>query len=707
MMSTNLVLAEQLISGGIVTNEEFINSLNNFPIVTDNKQNSFFNIPSSFDIETSSFYSGQQEKIGIMYEWTFGINGVVTIGRTWYKFVELYLKIVQKLELEYNKRLIVYVHNLAYEFQFIRRLFSWDKVFCMDERKPLYAITEEGIEFRCSYRLSGKSLAKLGADLQVYKMKKMSGDLDYSLIRNSETPLSEKELKYCENDVRVIMCYIQECIDSVKYIYKLPLTKTGYVRQYCKKACYSGSRQKWFNYRNIMKSLTLDAEEYQQLKRAFCGGFTHANALYSGKVLFDVASFDFGSSYPAVMLSRQFPMSKAERYIPESKDDFKKQLRAYCCLFDIEFFNIQSKTIIEHPLSFSRCKQVINHVVDNGRIVSANHVKTTITEQDYMVLEQFYTWEDANVTNFKRYMKAYLPKDFAMAVLNLYIDKTQLKDIEGKEVEYMLSKERLNSCYGMCVTDIVRENVSYSDDGYEMFVPDLEEAINKYNNGKNRFLFYPWGVWITAYARSNLFTGILACGEDYVYSDTDSVKILNIDKHRGYFEDYNKSIREDLKRAAEHWGINPEQFSPMNKDGKKKYLGAWEYEKTYKRFKTLGAKRYMVEFPNALKGDNGRKYNIAITVSGVNKFKATPYLCDTYSDPFEVFDEGLLIPAEHTGKQTLTYIDYETRGTVKDYLGNVAEYHEMSSIHMEGCEYNLSMTAAYLDYILGVREKLM
>jgi hypothetical protein len=703
----NLLEMGKLTQGGMITREDFLSSLasSDFPIVTNNKQISFYNIPASFDIETTSIFSGQQEKLAWMYEWTFGIDGIVTYGRTWSEFEDFYYSVSQILELSKYLKLVVYVQNLPYEFQFIRKRFSWDNVFCMEERKPIYALSEDGFEFRCSFRLSGKSLEKIGEDLQKYKCKKMVGDLDYTKTRTQKTPLTDVELGYCENDVRVVMCYIQECIENSGDITKIPLTKTGYVRQLCRKACYSGSKYKWRSYRDLMKSLVLCPEEYKQLKRAFAGGFTHANAMYSNKTIHNVNSRDETSAYPYVMLSEQFPMSASEEYTPNSKEDFEKQLNIYCCLFDIEFYGLESKTIIEHPLSFSKCMKVTGYTLDNGRIAQAEYCSTTITEQDYFILKKFYSWKDSNVANFRRYMKNYLPKDFVMAILQLYIDKTQLKGIDGKEVEYMLSKNNLNACFGMTVTDIVREVISYVDDNYDVKSPELDEAIQHYNDSKNRFLFYPWGVWVTAYARRNLFLAIYECGEDYIYSDTDSVKIVNEEKHIKFFESYNEEVKAKLKKSAEYWGIDPFMFAPKNKKGEEKQLGVWDDEGVYKRFKTLGAKRYIVEKPNVIEVD-GKKYDISITVSGVNKNRAVPFLVENYKDPFRAFTEGLIIPEEYTGKNTLTYIDYETRGTVKDYLGIEGEFHELSSIHMCGCEYNMSITSAYLDFIMKIQEKL-
>ena len=270
------------------------------------------NISCSFDIETTSFYNNT-EKQAIMYEWSFCINGVCIIGRTWDEFLLLINKLINRYKLDENKHLIIYVHNLSYEFQFIRKLFIWKKVFSLDERKPIQAITMDGIEFRCSYMLSGYSLENLSKQLTKYKVEKLVGDLDYSLIRHSNTELAEKELGYCINDVLVVVAYIQETIEREGNITKIPLTKTGYVRNYTRNNCmYNGDTNKYKNFRKIISALTIEPEEYILCKQAFAGGFTHANPLYSGEIMRNVDSFDFSSSYPYVIMSEKFPMSKGQ-----------------------------------------------------------------------------------------------------------------------------------------------------------------------------------------------------------------------------------------------------------------------------------------------------------------------------------------------------------------------------------------------------------
>ena len=212
------------------------------PTVTTNKRLKIYNIPASFDIEVSSFYQDgiviPENKRAIMYIWMFGIGDLVTYGRTWEEFMQLIdgLKIV--LDLNENRRLYVYVHNLPYEWQFIRKRIQWDQVFFLEDRKPVKARVG-GLEFRCSLKLSGgKSLANVGKDLQNHKLEKKVGDLDYNLIRTPLTHLTEKELGYCEYDIRVLNAYIAEKIEQDGGIDRIPLTNTGYVREYCRRACF-------------------------------------------------------------------------------------------------------------------------------------------------------------------------------------------------------------------------------------------------------------------------------------------------------------------------------------------------------------------------------------------------------------------------------------------------------------------------------------
>lgn len=701
----------------------------------NNKGDKFLNVPVSFDIETTSFYRDtdgetysyerymklggkdtKMEKCSLMYVWQLGINGYCVMGRTWDEFSEMLYEIVRLLNLNQKRRVIIYVHNLAYEFQFLRKLLQWEKVFSIDLRKPIYGITIDGLEFRCSYLLSGYSLAKLGEQLHTYKCSKLVGDLDYSLLRHSQTPLTQKEVSYCLNDIKVVMCYVQELIERYKGITKLPLTKTGFVRKYCRSVCFkktdkeTGKTTPNFKYFDKIHDLNITGiEEFKMLQRAFSGGFTHANAKYTDEVIENVDSYDFTSSYPYVMVSEKFPMSTGVIVPVKSMKQFDFMTSKFCCVFDIEITNIFAKSENENPISVSKCFVKENVSENNGRLVCASKICMTITEIDFKVFSQFYSWERVRIGKMICYRKEYLPTEFVLSILHLYEMKTKLKGVKGKEVEYLNSKEMLNSCYGMCVTNPLRDEILCNGENWDVeHLTGMKqlEILNKYNDSRNRFLFYPWGIYVTAYARRNLFTAISECGDDYIYSDTDSVKIMNGDEHKEYFKLYNEIAQRKLRDACKFHKIPFEKVEPVTIKGIAKLLGVWDYEGRYRRFKALGAKRYMVEEQNALTV-NGKNYNYSMTVSGVNKKSAIPYMLETFGENgiFDAFTNYLDIPPTATGKNIHTYIDYEQTGTIKDYFGTVSSYNTATGVHLEPTGYTLSLSVLYINYLMGIRLK--
>lgn len=712
-------------------------SLPEKPFIRDNKKNLWLNVALSFDIETTSFYQhiyipnkqvlkplkdeeDDYYKASTMYAWVFGFNGRTIVGRTWREAISIFNDLVYFLDLHLAnnpdkeekgaRTAIVYIHNEAFEFQYIKDRFVWDSVFALEAHKPLKARTSTGIEFRCSYLLTGYALRTVGKHLHKYKIEKMDGDLDYRLFRHSKTPLTAKEWGYIRHDAKIPMAHIQEEIERLGSIDLIPLTKTGYVRKYCRDCClYDGGHKKnglkWKRYHELMLSLQIKSElEYKQLKYGFQGGFTHAGCFYSGKIVDDVTSMDETSAYPSVMITEKFPCGTGTIVEPKSKKEFNDYLKRYCCLFDVEFENLEATFVWEHYLSSSRCWDIKGEITDNGRIVSATMVKTTITEQDYMILKATYRWSSMKIRNMRVYMKQYLPTDFVKSIVKLYKDKTQLKGVKGSELEYQHSKENVNSAYGMTVTDIAKEENKYIKHEWVTEPVDLKKVLSKYNIAKNRFLCYQWGVWVTAYARRNVWSAILECASDYCYSDTDSVKTRHYEDHKAFFEQYNKDMLLKLKHASEFHHIPLSDLMPKTIDGVEKPLGVWDYDGHYIKFKSLGAKRYMVL----------TKKGYSLTVSGVNKDKAIPYLIKESArikkekgvtiTPMEMFQEGLHLPPEATGKNIHSYLDYPQEGILVDYLGVPFAYNEKSSVHLEPTGYDLSLSDDYVSYLKGIIE---
>lgn len=681
---------------GILDRKNFFKQLlslvKDFPIQKSLKSEQYYNIPAAFDIETTSFYQDgihrPENKRAIMYHWQFGVWNLVTSGRTWEDFISFLDVVRLSMSISEDLKLVVYVHNLPYEFQFMRKRFPWNNVFLLEERKPVYAIVD-GIEFRDMLKLAGgRSLESVANDLQKYKCEKMVGDLDYSILRTPLSRLTDKELKYCENDIRVCLCYIMEKIEQDGGIVNIPLTNTGYVRKHCRSKCFD----KRGKYKSMIHTMNIGTDEYIDLQWGFQGGFTHANANYVRKILQNVASYDLTSAYPSVMLLERFPMSTAKVISSElTEKEFLRYIYNYCCLFDMELTEVEPKRFQDHPISKAKCKSIKDAVIDNGRVVFASSLKITATEQDYFIYKEFYKWESITISNMRVYAKEYLPSQFTDAILDLYIAKTQLKGLIGEELEYMISKNMLNACYGMAVTNPVRDVLEYLNDDFHKTKADIEKAIAKYNDDKKRFLFYPWGVWVTAYCRANLFSAIMECGNDYVYADTDSVKILNREAHDDYFSRFNNEVSNKINSVCLLRGQDPEIYSPRNRKGKPCTIGVWDFEGVYDEFKTLGAKRYLVR--------KGNDYTL--TVAGTNKKKSCEYLVKSGS-PFTLFDDELTIPEESSGRKIVTYIDDEISGWLTDYEGIPYQYDELSSAFMESSEYNMSLSQEFVNYLKGL-----
>lgn len=668
------------------------------------KKRIVYNLPMSFDIETTSFYqsdkgvvipnedicryNGKAHKKAVMYIWQFAVGNNVIYGRTWGDFMLFIDRLSLYMDLESNRYIVVYVHNLSYEFQFICRRFEWSDIFADSERKPIRAETKGHIIFKCSYRLSGYSLAVLADNLRSKSVKKMVGDLDYTFLRNSKTPLSDVELGYCVNDVLIVTQYIKEQIEDFGDIASIPLTQTGKVRRFVREKCFENEKYKF-----MIKKLTIEKTEYMLLKNAFAGGFTHCNAMYADNICKNVDSFDFTSSYPTVLIAEKYPMSKGFNIKVESEEELYKLCGNYSVLADIRLENVKSAFLWENIISYSKCRDIKNARINNGRIVSADSLTISVTDLDLLNFKKFYTWDKMNIGLVYIYKRDYLPREIIETILTLYKDKTELKGVDGKEVEYLHSKELLNSIYGMCVTSIVHDTVTFDGKNWSTEGNNIDDELKAYNEDDNRFLFYQWGVWCTAYARNNLYTAILECKNDYIYSDTDSVKILNAGKHKPYFDRYNKWIVGKLTACMEHYKLDTSLIRPKTIRGIEKVLGVWDFDGHYDRFKTLGAKRYITE-------SNGK---LAITVCGLSKKAGKEYIAGQ-EKPFDFFNDGMLVDSEHTGKMTHTYIDSEIEGVLVDYLGNEGYYNELSYIHLEKTGYLLNLTKMYIDYYRGLQQ---
>ena len=189
-----------------------------------------------------------------------------------------------------------------------------------------------------------------------------------------------------------------------------------------------------------------------------------------------------------------------------------------------------------------------------------------------------------------------------------------------------------------------------------------------------------------------MWLGILSFKEDYIYSDTDSTKFFNYEKHEEFINGYNKMVINKQLQTLNYYELDPYLLSPKTVKGESKPLGVWDYEGYYTRFKTLGAKRYLVEEDNKL----------YLTVAGLSKMNGVHYMIEQcnndFTKVFDMFTDDLKIPKENTGKNTHTYVDEEITESIVDYQGKEEIITSLSGVHLEPTSFSLSISDYFVKF---------
>ena len=653
---------------------------------------------ATFDIETTTIDNGTDTPYGFMYHWQMDVGGYVVTGRRWEEWIQFMLKLVEIFKTDETRNFVVYIQNEAFEFQFIRDFLNeymgGFTVFAAQRRKPIHVTTGNGIQFRCSYKLTNMSLEKAVENELGVVHCKAAGDLDYRVIRTAGTPLNDTEFGYCVSDVVSLYELIERrLINEHDNLESIPMTSTGYVRRDCRNSC-----RKVEDYREEFLKQEMTESVYELLMEAGRGGNTHANRYMSGRLWHDVDSFDVASSYPSQMFLRKFPVSKFTPYGDiESMTELDELLAEYACLFRIIFTGLEIKDNIGMPyIAISKATAHSKHVsLDNGRVLSVinredrendrGYISLTLTDIDFKIIKEQYTWDEISISDFHIATYGYLPEALLSQVMAYFKAKTELKDKikeaekRGDEEEaannaylYAKSKNRLNGIFGMCYTNPVHNVISINEDGeWIEDTPEIATALKKYWKSRNSFLVYAWGVWITAWARRHLEDLFNALGQDKViYGDTDSGKAVDVDISK--IDELNAKIM----------ALADERGAYCDYNGTRYYMGIYEHENKVPiaKFKTLGAKKYVYEDEKGLH----------VTISGVNKKLGAKEL-----GSIDNFVPGFIF--KEAGGLTLYYNDVEQG--IHQITVDGCNMTTASNIGMVDSTYEIGITREYAELI--------
>lgn len=646
-------------------------------------------IPMAFDIECTNDVDTQA---AYMYIWQFAIRDFVIFGRTYEEFIELNKMLIFALQLrEETNKIVVFIHNASYEWQFVRKHLSKVfklKPFFIDSRQPVYfglgyVEGEVLIEYRDSYMLSQCGLKKTA---ETYCKTQKLPDFDYDIQRNHLTELTERELEYCANDVLILTEYYKYYIDNVIIPNNFfPITQTQLPRNEVKKNWKLWKKGNKDRKKFVSRIYPKSKKEYDRdMNYLFRGGYTHANAenaniVIRGKIL----HIDFTSSYPAVLLHCYYPISAFKRV------DYKEEyLDKYCCKLLVEFKDIEAKSAITYDSISKAVYKSDDCLDDNGRLFSAKKYTAYLTELDFKIYQKIYNYKSYNVIRCEIAERGKLPNYLIDTIIYYYSEKSKIKkygEPKGKDkIRYEYCKRMVNSLYGMMCTKINVMDLNYVDDTYIQQVSD----INWYRIKETAYLSPNWGIWCTAHARYNeldLIYKLIEINktEWYYYSDTDSHFCKDTEYIRNYIKEYNEKISE----------LNKEYGELLDDIGEFDLEHSPEKNPIY-AFKTLGAKRYLIQtdkayeatiagLPKKYTDKEGKSHNLFEYFGNVMK-----------KEPFELFENGMLLDETISCKKANYYNDEKSTAII-----NGVEETSLSSVFIYPITFKLFMTMRYLDQI--------
>lgn len=711
------------------------------------RDHSYFPEVAAFDIETSRL-----DDVAFMYVWQFAIGDLIVYGRTWEEFRRWLQVLREVLSLTIDFRMMVYSHMQKYEFSFAHKFLIIDeKTFiARSSRDVMQAVIQGAFEWRDSYVYTEKKLEQIGNLIGIPKVK----GFRYDLIRTPDTELTEEELQYCENDVKILVAFFRREVEEYGSIGKLPLTATQKVARVMSSNLYrmAGDSQR-IKYRIINSQLNFNKDEdkllLNRMRLAFFGAFNFSAPLYRDKIMDDVYNADISMCYGTQMLLHKFPRGKFTPLpLPEGVpagserqaliDILSGKISGYrgmAMLIRIKIKKLRAKypALAWLPVAqknyFGRSIELRKRM-HFAHVAAADDVDLCLTDVDLRLVLMYYDVQGIEIKEIYGSRYEQLPEYILQSVATLAADK-KIKGDEiaaiiasgrrptlAEEEEYNITKSKVSRMYGVFVQDPIRQKYEYHNEGGKIqangFINSFQDAADaKKNKQLYRPVLYQWGVWVASWARWEYINMVYRLAVDtkskrlnnrVLYGDTDGLMFWNLPEAHNVIRSYNAAIDEKMKEFCRRYNF---VYDVLSECGKFKI-------KHFRHFKTTGQKQYAwiddagrfdyhvagLAREDWREGDDGELHNV-----GMKYF-------DQWADPMDKmkqFVRDMEISADISNNLRAFYHDEPvTLHDVKDYQGHITpEIFVPSGMIMKPVDFKMkSDTAARISNALDDRDRL-
>lgn len=470
---------------------------------------------------------------------------------------------------------IVYFHNLSWDFEFIK----WDLVkrglkfsqdsklkenewnWLKDQTNNIYtakvSLGGKEVVFKCSYKLLGLSVAKMGA---VLGLPKLEADYDSVNVVNDISELPKEFVDYMNRDVEVVIDYFNG-FTKLAMDYKLTIGSTSiadFKKAYgIKKFCEDFGGQYWDKYeREWKREEVLTTEEWDEFQLGYRGGITTFKPKWKEKEINEVGiKVDYNSMYPSVMEFNKLPYGKVLKYKPNG---------SYLRLLKVHIIS-----------TYKKDDEMISHLHANDAfgkfsmkyLDECENEVFIYTEREWEELQK--TYELVEGINYELVDEWYFRTKWVYR--DWIKEKAYLKINAKNKADREVWKLFQNNSYGKAGQNRIQykkvlvpfDEIDLEDKEY-MFGQVVGDWFEKTIMEETVDLSYILiALTITSYARVELIRAIRANKERFIYGDTDSMVLLGLEEPKG------------IKLHDSEYG-------------------AWKVEGTFKKFKVIKPKCYIL-----------------------------------------------------------------------------------------------------------------